>query len=155
MARLQRPVRTNVNVTPETPTGTKTTEYKGCLIENVEQQGFHVTYVTITGNRRRARNIEHAKQMVDSLIATAKEPELRPGGWIKDPPLECTHQRIDREGLWAECVICAFFCMKHSCPAYVLMMGTKRKETTKTVAPVVEPVIIATVETPRINRRRR
>jgi hypothetical protein len=129
--------------------------YKGCEIESVEQQGFNVTYVTIGGTRRRARNMEHAKQLVDSVLTLAKEPELHPGGWVKYPPMECKHQRMDREGLWAECVMCAFFCMNTNCPAYILIMGNKRKEAIKTVAPVVEPAIIPPVETPRINRRRR
>jgi hypothetical protein len=125
------------------------------LIEVVPQEGFFVTYVTIAGTRRRARNMEHAKTMIDALSTTAKEPEQHPGGWIKYPPAECKHQRIDREGIWAECVMCAFFCMNTSCSAYILIMGTKRKTPEKTVAPVVEPAIIVPVEAPRINRRRR
>jgi hypothetical protein len=143
MARLIRPVRPSNNIT----------EYKGCLIEAVEQQGFYVTYVTIDSTRRRARNMEHALQMVDVSQPVTKEVELHPGGWIKNPPVHCEHTRIDREGLWAECVMCAFFCMNAECSAYILVMGNKRKKEVAIIEVNVVPETI--VETPRINRRRR
>lgn len=161
MPRLQRPTRPVYNPPPPL---NNTAEYKGCLIEAVEQQGFYVTYVTILGTRRRARNMEHAKQLIELAVGTVKEPELRPAGWIKNPPNECPHTRIDKEGLWAESVICAFFCENKNCSAYILLMGNKRKSSKEVdiielhVPFGDEPVVpepVAPAPQTHINRRRR
>jgi hypothetical protein len=133
------------------------TEYKGQLIEALEQpEGFYVVYATIQGVRRRARNMEHAKQLIDTVVSVIKEPELHPGGWVKNPPFACMHQRIDRDGLWTESVMCAFFCMDSQCPSYIMIMGTRKKPTPeKPQAESIEIQPVAPVEIPRINRRRR
>lgn len=92
------------------PTNNGKTEYKGQTIETLEQpEGFHVTYVTINGEKRRARNTEHAKQLID-VATVEKEPEGPIGGWIKNPPPECTHKRLDKEGFWVEPSICEYHC---------------------------------------------
>jgi hypothetical protein len=49
---------------------------------------------------------------------------------MKNPPPSCEKKKLDKEGYWAETVICAYYCkVNTNCPCYKLLMeGSKERK---------------------------
>ena len=119
---MARTVRIRTESKPVEP-GIVITDYKGFKIETVisSQQIF----VELSEGKKRVRNFEHAKQLIDGMQKDTDGPY---GGYMQHPPISCKFKVKDKESYWVDCSICALKCVDVLCATYIkLMEGRKNR----------------------------
>lgn len=99
------------------------------LIEEIEQpDGTFKVFVTLGDTKRPARNVDHAKQLLDAYKPIVKETEGPFGGYMKHPPINCKYRVVDKEAVWVESIICSGVCKDVFCKTYLtLTEGSKTR----------------------------
>lgn len=96
----------------------KAIEYKG---QEIRRYSNGMIKAVIDGKVYAVEDRGEATELIDSMT-TQKGPEGPYGGFMKNPPVNCSRIVKDEEGLWVEAVACAFFCKDNqNCKVHKLL----------------------------------
>ena len=92
------------------------------------------TFQAITGKEEGAKLVDsrHTPEPVrNSRRRTGTVPQETSGPYgpyMKNPPPECNHKKVDSCGIWAENVVCVHICKDVGCITHIkLLQGTKER----------------------------